>query len=131
MPLVRGQDTVFETVKGIHFLMRDPNTRDYIACLITHEALIDSGATHEPPLAPMQVFDIYRSEIERVASDRWDRGEMDGHHIIHISTAQFQKQPLSEAEPIDVTLVPCPGGGPKEVGDNGPSARPAARKPSV
>jgi hypothetical protein len=135
MPLVRGQDTVFETVKGIHFLMRDPNTREYIACLITHEALIYRGTPHEPSLAPMQVFDIYRSEIERAASDRWDHGEVDGHHIIHISTAQFQQKPVSEAEPIDVTLVPRPGGGPKD-GDNGPSTRPAsgssaAQKPSV
>ena len=60
MPLVRGQNTVFETVKGIHFLMRDPNTREFIACLITHQALIDSGATHEPRLAPMQVLDVHR-----------------------------------------------------------------------
>ena len=51
MPLVRGQNTVFETAKGIHFLMRDPNRREFIACLITHQALIDRGATHEPPLA--------------------------------------------------------------------------------
>jgi hypothetical protein len=51
MPLVRGQNIVFETVKGIHFLMRDPNTREFIACLITHQALIDSGAAHEPGLA--------------------------------------------------------------------------------
>ena len=109
MPLMRGQNIVFETVKGIHFLMRDPNTREFIACLITHQALIDSGATHEPRPAPMQVFDVHRSEIEGTASDRWDRGEVDGHHIIHISTAQFR-----EAEPIDATLVPRPGGGPKK-----------------
>ena len=131
MPLVRGQDTVFETVKGIHFLMRAPNTREYIACLITHQALIDRGATHEARLAPMQVFDIHRSEIERAASDRWDRGEVDGRHIIHIRTAQFR-----EAKPTEVTLVPRPDGGPKKDSGIGPSTHPtsgspAAQNPSV
>jgi hypothetical protein len=64
MPLVRAQDEVFESVEGIHFLMRDPDRREYVACVITHEAL-----THEPPLGPMQVFDNYRGEIEQAASD--------------------------------------------------------------
>jgi len=126
MPLVRGQNTDFETVKGIHFLMRDPNTREFIACLITHQALIDRGATHEPRLAPMQVFDVHRSEIERAASDRWDRGEVDGHHIIHINTAQ-----ICGAEPIDVTLVPRPGGSPKKDSDNEPSTCPASGSPAA
>jgi hypothetical protein len=94
MPLVRAQDEVFESVEGIHFLMRDPDRREYVACVITHEAL-----TREPPLGPMQVFDNYRGEIEQAASDRWDRGEVDGHHIIRINTAQFPQQPLREAGP--------------------------------
>jgi hypothetical protein len=39
------------------YLMQDPVRREYVACLITHEALIGRGSTHGPPLGSMQVFD--------------------------------------------------------------------------
>jgi hypothetical protein len=57
------------------YLMRDPVSREYVACLITHEALIGRGSTHGPPLGSMQVFDNCRGEIGRAASDGWACGE--------------------------------------------------------
>jgi hypothetical protein len=58
---------------------------------------------------------------------------MDGHHIIQITKGEFPQQPLRAAEPIDVTLVPHPGKGPKEDGDIimglQPARPPGARQP--
>jgi len=55
MPLLRAKDEFYESVEGIHFLMRDPDRRKYVACLITRVALIGRGTAHEPPLGSMQV----------------------------------------------------------------------------
>ena len=57
------------------YLMQDPVSREYVACLITHEAPIGRGSTHGPPLGSMQVFDNCRGEIGRAASDCWACGE--------------------------------------------------------
>ena len=99
MPLLRAKDEFYESVEGIHFLMRDPDRRKYVACLITRVALIGRGTAHEPPLGSMQVFDNYRGEIEQAVGDRWDGGQAYDRHIIRISTTQFPQQPLREAEP--------------------------------
>jgi hypothetical protein len=37
----------------------------------------------------MQVFTVYRDEIERVANDCWERGEVDRGSIIRLTGAQF------------------------------------------
>ena len=96
MAIVRAQSAVFESIKGVHFLMRDDNTRKTLACLITREALTERGSTHEPPLDPMQVFTAYRDEIERAANDCWERGEVDHGGIIRLTGAQFPRKPAEE-----------------------------------
>ena len=96
MAIVRAQSQVFESIKGVHFLMRDANTRKTLACLITREALTERGSIHEPPLDPMQVFTAYRDEIERVADDCWERGEVDDGGIIRLTGAQFPKRPAEK-----------------------------------
>jgi uncharacterized protein DUF1488 len=96
MAIVRAQSEVYESIKGVHFLMRDDNTRKTFACLITREALAKRGSAQEPPLSPMQVFTAYRDEIERVANDCWERGEVDRGSIIRLTGAQFPKRPAEK-----------------------------------
>jgi hypothetical protein len=44
----------------------------------------------------MQVFTAYRDEIERVANDCWERGEVDRGSIIRLTGAQFPKRPAEK-----------------------------------
>jgi hypothetical protein len=97
LPLVRHQLEVYESVQGIHFLMRDANTRQQVACVITREALAHRAASYHPQLNAIQVFDTHRDEIERAASDRWDRGEMDKRGLIYVSSVQFPPRPPTTA----------------------------------
>ena len=126
MPLVRGQNTVFETAKGIHFLMRDPNRREFIACLITHQALIDRGATHEPPLARCRCSMFIAAKLSEQQVTAGTVARWTATTSYNINTAQICK-----AEPIDVTLVPRPGGGLKKYIDNKPSTCPASESPAA
>jgi hypothetical protein len=96
MAIVRAQDEVFESTEGVHFLMRDENTRRNVPCVIAREALTARGLTHEPPLDPMQVFTAYRGGIERVAGDCWERSEADHRGIIRVTSAQFPQRPAPE-----------------------------------
>jgi Protein of unknown function (DUF1488) len=89
MAIVRAQEEVFESAEGIHFLMRDHAARKNVPCVITRDALIVRGSTHDPPLAPIEVFETYRGEIERVANECWERGEADRRGIVRVTVAQF------------------------------------------
>ncbi len=77
MAIFRAQDEVYESIEGVHFLMRDDIARKNFPCVITREALRERGSTHESLLDAMQVFAAYRGEVERVASNSWERGEAD------------------------------------------------------
>jgi uncharacterized protein DUF1488 len=90
MAIVRAQQEVFESVEGIHFLMRDPEARKNVPCVITREALAERGAAHVPPLAPLGVFEAYRGEIERLANECWERGEVDDRGILRVTSSQFE-----------------------------------------
>jgi hypothetical protein len=89
MAIIRAQNEVFESVEGIHFLMRDHEMRKNVPCVIAREALADLGSTHEPPLAPIEVFEAHRDEIERLANECWERGEVDRRGILRVTSSQF------------------------------------------
>jgi hypothetical protein len=93
LALVRHQDEIYESVEGVHFLMRTSDKQENVACVITREALADRGASHHPPLNTKQVFDTYLDEIERAANDRWERGEVDKRSLIYVTTEQFPRRP--------------------------------------
>jgi hypothetical protein len=95
MAIVRAQDEVYESTEGVHFLMRDDIAWKNIPCLITREALAERGSAYQP-LDPMQVFTIHRDEIERVAGDCWERGEIDPRGIVRITSARFSKSPAEK-----------------------------------
>jgi Protein of unknown function (DUF1488) len=90
MPIVRAQNEVFESVEGVHFLMRDHDVLKNVPCVVTREALMVRGSTHNPPLTPMQVFETYRVEIEGSASECWDRGEVDHRGILRVASLQLR-----------------------------------------
>ncbi len=48
--------------------------------------------------ALQQIFDTYRDEIERAASDSWRRGEVNHRHIIRVTTSQFPQRPPAAEE---------------------------------
>jgi Protein of unknown function (DUF1488) len=89
MAFIRAQNEVFESVEGIHFLMRDHDVHKNVPCVITREALAELGSTHDPPLAPIEVFEAYRGEIERLATERWERREVDQRGILRVTSAQL------------------------------------------
>jgi Protein of unknown function (DUF1488) len=90
MAIIRAQNEVFESVEGIHFLMRDHEVRKNVPCVITREALAELGSTHDPPLARIEVFEAHRSEIERIANECWERREVDDRGILRLTSLQFR-----------------------------------------
>ena len=76
MPLTRLNDSAFDAqLEGVYFGMW--NGRSPIRCFVTHEALTDktqgSGQAES-----LDVFHEYRSEIENLASAKYDAGKIKG-----------------------------------------------------
>jgi hypothetical protein len=85
MAIIRAQNEIFESVEGIHFLMRDHDVRKNVPCVITREALAELGSTYDPPLASIEVFEAHRGEIERMANEYWERREVDKRGILRVT----------------------------------------------
>jgi hypothetical protein len=90
MAFIRAQNEVFESIKGIHFLMRDHDVRKNVPCVITHEALAELGSTLDPPLALIEVFEACRDKIERIANECWKRRELDHRGILRVTSSQLK-----------------------------------------
>ena len=86
MPLTRLNDSAFDAqLEGVYFGMW--NGRSPIRCFVTHEALTDktqgSGQAES-----LDVFHEYRSEIENLASAKYDAGKIrsDGLVVVTLPT---------------------------------------------
>ncbi len=75
MPLTRAPDPSFNpTIDGIDFAMID-DKQHRIVCHVSRETLQDRGARDGRDLdPPIDLFDVYRSEVEAVASRKYDTG---------------------------------------------------------
>ena len=75
MPLVGapGYHPFTEGMVGVHFKMKDGNT--LVHCIVSEEALQDRAAKDGRSQDHIDaLFERYRAEIEKVASDIYDRG---------------------------------------------------------
>jgi heat shock protein HspQ len=75
MPLVSapGYHPFTESMVGVHFKMKDGKT--LVHCIVSEEALQDRAAKDGRSHANIDaLFETYRAEIEKLASDIYDRG---------------------------------------------------------
>src|SRR5262247_1120879 len=92
MPLTRLNDSAFDAqLEGIYFGMWNGSIS--VRCFVTHEALTDktqgSGQAES-----LDVFHEYRSEIENLASAKYDAGKIKGDGLVlvvllHLNPEQF------------------------------------------
>ncbi len=75
MPLVPDVGHLAERYSGVHFVMF--NGPDRILCLAGYAALQNLGARHKMPEDYIQVFRTFRSLIEKQASAKFDRRELE------------------------------------------------------
>ncbi len=76
MPLVRAAGDLVSDSEGVRFPMADEAAHKSVCCLATFEFLRDrSGVTSEDADEMIGEFEIYRAEIEELASRKYDRGE--------------------------------------------------------
>ena len=76
MPLFRAAGDLVPDSDGVRFPMADEAAQKTVSCLATFEFLQDrSGFTSEDADEMVGEFEIYRAEIEELASRKYDRGE--------------------------------------------------------
>lgn len=76
MPLVRAAGDLIPDTDGVRFPMADEAARKPVHCVATFDFLRDkSGVTSEDADEMVGEFEIYRAEIEELASRKYDRGE--------------------------------------------------------
>jgi hypothetical protein len=76
MPLFRAAGDLVSDSDGVRFPMRDEPAQKPVSCLVTFEYLQNrSGVASADPDEMLGEFEIYRAEIEELASRKYDRGE--------------------------------------------------------
>jgi hypothetical protein len=74
MPLSSTSTPAISRLDGFSFpMIRD--TGGVVPVIVTTEALQDIAS---PPASDIQGMDAYRTTFEEIASDKFDRGEVDG-----------------------------------------------------
>jgi hypothetical protein len=81
MPLTRASEQPVLRRDEIRFLMSDGG--DEVICNISHRALLVLGAT-VGITDVRDIFSAYRDEIERAASDKYDRTAREQYEILEI-----------------------------------------------
>jgi hypothetical protein len=90
MPLQRAKEEYVRAgLEGVHFYMRD-GSKD-VLCRISHESLFDRGTA--TGLHIIGAFETYRSEIERAASAKYDRGQTDYAGGVYLTSVEFPQFP--------------------------------------
>jgi hypothetical protein len=92
MPLKRAKVDFLNTGPlGIGFLMRD-GTKE-VPCMVSFEALGKRAAA--TGLDEARAFEIYRDEIERAASAKYDRRQVGPDGRVYVTDEEFRHLPPS------------------------------------
>lgn len=76
MPLVRAAGDLVPDREGVRFPMSDEAARKSVGCLATFDYLqVRSGVASTDADEMVGEFEIYRAEIEELASRKYDRGD--------------------------------------------------------
>jgi len=75
MPLYRAAGDLIPEADGVRFPMKDEAAQKPVSCLATIEYLQDRSGVACSADEILGEFEIYRAEIEDIASKKYDRGE--------------------------------------------------------
>ena len=94
MPLTRLNDSAFDAqFEGVYFGMW--NGSSPVRCLVTHEALTDktqgSGQAES-----LDIFHEYRSELENLASAKYDAGQIKSDGLVVVDSADLNPEQFQQ-----------------------------------
>jgi Protein of unknown function (DUF1488) len=72
MPLERASGLPSVRIDAIYFPMKDSETGATLVCRVTHDFLRVRKGAQGDEYAMLGVFERFRSEIEAIASDKYD-----------------------------------------------------------
>jgi hypothetical protein len=94
MPLTRLNDSAFDTqLEGVYFGMW--NGSNSVRCFVSHEALTDK-AQGSGQAESLDVFHEYRSEIENLASTKYDAGKITSDGLVVIDSPDLNPEQFQQ-----------------------------------
>ncbi len=94
MPLTRLNDSAFDAqLEGVYFGMWNGSTS--VRCLVTHEALTDK-AQGSGQAESLNVFHEYRSEIENLASAKYDVGQIKSDGLVVVDSPDLNPEQFQQ-----------------------------------
>ena len=82
MPLTRAIGMPRTSFDSVYFPMEAPGVTMWVVCRVSYEALqVLSGFKNAFPRAMLSVFHEHRTEIEGIASRKYDAGDKNPHVI--------------------------------------------------
>jgi hypothetical protein len=94
MPLTRLNDSAFDAqLEGVYFGMWNGSTP--VRCLVSHEALTDK-AQGSGQAESLDVFHEYRSEIENLASAKYDAGQIKSDGLVVVDSADLNPEQFQQ-----------------------------------
>jgi hypothetical protein len=94
MPLTRLNDSAFDAqLEGVYFGMW--NGSSPVRCLVTHEALTDK-AQGSGQAESLDIFHEYRSELENLASAKYDAGQIKSDGLVVVDSADLNPEQFQQ-----------------------------------
>jgi len=94
MPLTRLNDSAFDArLEGVYFGMWNGSTS--VRCFVSHEALTDK-AQGSDQAESLDVFHEYRSEIENLASAKYDAGKITGDGLVVVDSPDLNPEQFQQ-----------------------------------
>ncbi len=94
MPLTRLNDSAFDAqLEGVYFGMW--NGSRPVRCFVSHDALTDK-AQGSGQAESLDVFHEYRSEIENLASAKYDAGQIKSDGLVVIDSADLNPEQFQQ-----------------------------------
>ena len=94
MPLTRLNDSAFDAqLDGVYFGMWNGSSR--VRCLVTHEALTDK-AQGSGQAESLDIFHEYRSELENLASAKYDAGQINSDGLVVVDSADLNPEQFQQ-----------------------------------
>ncbi len=94
MPLTRLNDSAFDAqLEGVYFGMW--NGSSPVRCLVTHEALTDK-AQGSGQAESLDIFLEYRSELENLASAKYDAGQIKSDGLVVVDFADLNPEQFQQ-----------------------------------
>jgi uncharacterized protein DUF1488 len=94
MPLTRLNDSAFDAqLEGVYFGMWNGSTS--VRCFVSHEALTDK-TQGSGQAGSLDVFHEYRSEIENLASAKYDAGRITSDGLVVVDSSDLNPEQFQQ-----------------------------------